>query len=84
MLKRFLVVGFWRDKKLGTYKTSLAEISEGVSKAGDAFGIADTDRKTVVDGQYHLGEILSTEMNLTPEAPAAPARVGRPPAVAKS
>ncbi len=65
MIKRYLVISSWVDKKTGEPKSSAGEITEGINKNGDNYQITDTQHNMSLDGAYAVGTILSYDMKLS-------------------
>ena len=69
MTKQFLVTGTWVDKKTGTPKSGIAEISKGINKDGNAYSIAATDKREMpLDGSYPIGTIITANVNFVTDA----------------
>jgi hypothetical protein len=68
MVKRYLAISNWVDKKTGEVKTSLGEITEGISAEGNSYQITETKRTMIVNEHMPVGTIVSYKMALeTPE-----------------
>jgi|GEM_PF-2698138 len=64
--KKYLVTGMWMDKVTGVYKSKLAEINSGVSKAtGGEYGISDSDSSQIIESGYPIGTILTFSLSLS-------------------
>lgn len=71
MQKDHVALGNWVDKSTGEAKTSVAPISQGVSKtSGTAYQITDTNNTAIIDGTYPVGTILQSSTTFTTNAPA--------------
>ena len=72
MEKKYLVTGFWTDKKSGKPVSGIVEIAEGLNASGQPYQLA-TDGRESIDGSYPVGTILGGTLNLTiqekPEKP---------------
>lgn len=68
MIKKYLVLSHWTDKKTGVAMATLGEVNEGLSKEGKAkdqpYGIAETKNTLMVEGEYALGSLVA--FNMTP------------------
>jgi len=62
MNKRFLVIGNWIDKATGEPKSNLAEIKEGINKAGASYQITDTDQTMTLNDCLPVGTIREFQM----------------------
>jgi len=68
---RHIVIGNWIDKADGTPKSNVAPISEGTSKAGNAYQITDTEKSTIISGTYPVGTILQSTTTFVTDTPSA-------------
>jgi len=69
MIKRYLVTGYWTDKKTGKPVSTVAEITEDINKDGKPYAITNTESRETVDGTYPVGTILTTgALTLTVES----------------
>jgi len=62
MTMRYLVIGSWIDKQTGQPKAKVAEINEGVSKAGAQYGIADVEKSKMLDTVAKVGDIIAYDL----------------------
>ena len=60
--KRFLCTGSWRDKETGQPMATLCEITEGKSKLGNVYAIANTSKGERVNRDSFIGEIVAVQM----------------------
>jgi hypothetical protein len=70
MLKRFLVISYYRSKKTGNMCNSISEISEGTSKTGDPYALANGNPQILDNSNHPVGTILAATINLAAEKPA--------------
>jgi hypothetical protein len=77
MTKRYLAISNWVDKETGEPKTSLGEITEGISKKGNGYQITDTEKTMTVNECIPVGTIVTSTMTLDIPAPA-PAPSAKP------
>ena len=55
---RFMVLSYWVDKESKEHVSSIAPVNEGVSKAGNSFGITDSQSTRIIAGRYPLGSFV--------------------------
>jgi len=62
--KKYVVIGTYTDKASKKPVSSIAEISSGVSKEGNRYEIASTDkRERPIDGTFRVGTILEATIS---------------------
>jgi hypothetical protein len=69
MTKNYISLSTWVDKATGKPKSTLAQFSQGVNKAGQPYQITNTDSTIMVEEAHAAGTILTFNLVLaTPPA----------------